>query len=82
MRLMCDMKLDYPAMSDSLGIEFSSYFAPELAGLNTLERDGLVEIYNPRDESDAIRPAADPQYRDVLRRAREGASGGVYSRTI
>ena len=46
MRLMCDMKLDYPAMSDSLGIDFSSYFAPELAGLNTLERDGLVEIYS------------------------------------
>jgi oxygen-independent coproporphyrinogen III oxidase len=43
MRLMCDMKLDYPAMSHSLGIDFPSYFAPELAGLANLEHDGLIE---------------------------------------
>jgi oxygen-independent coproporphyrinogen-3 oxidase len=43
MRLMCDMKLDYPAMSNSLGIDFPSYFAPEIAGLTGLERDGLIE---------------------------------------
>ena len=43
MRLMCDMKLDYPAMSRSLGVDFPSYFAQELAGLNNLEHDGLIE---------------------------------------
>ena len=44
MRLMCDMKLDYPAMSRSLGIDFPDYFAQELAGLTNLAQDGLVEI--------------------------------------
>src|ERR1019366_3003815 len=43
MRLMCDMKLDYAAMSRSLGIDFSGYFARELAGLDNLEHDGLIE---------------------------------------
>ena len=44
MRLMCDMKLDYPAMSRSLSIDFPDYFAQELAGLTNLAQDGLVEI--------------------------------------
>jgi oxygen-independent coproporphyrinogen-3 oxidase len=43
MRLMCDMKLDYPAMSQSLGVDFSNYFAREIAGLANLEHDGLIE---------------------------------------
>jgi len=43
MRLMCDMKLDYAAMSQSLGVDFLSYFAPEIAGLAGLEHDGLIE---------------------------------------
>ena len=42
MRLMCDMKLDYPAMSDLLGVDFSSYFAREISSLTNLEQDGLI----------------------------------------
>lgn len=44
MRLMCDGRLDYPAMSMALEVEFESYFADELASLRGLEEDGLVEL--------------------------------------
>lgn len=42
MRLMCDMSLDYHAMSDRLGIDFARFFANEIASLRDLERDGLL----------------------------------------
>jgi len=42
MRLMCDLSLDYAAMSESLGIDFKEHFAPELSSLTELEADGLV----------------------------------------
>jgi len=42
MRLMCDMKLDYPAMSHNLGIDFTSYFQQEISALGNLEQDGLI----------------------------------------
>lgn len=42
MRLMCDMKLDYPAMSSNLGIDFPSYFRREISALSELEHDGLI----------------------------------------
>lgn len=43
MRLMCDLGLDYPAMSQKLGINFTDYFAKELASLSDLEADGLLQ---------------------------------------
>ena len=43
MRLMCDLGLDYVAMSTRLGIDFPSYFARELDSLTDLEADGLLE---------------------------------------
>jgi oxygen-independent coproporphyrinogen-3 oxidase len=46
MRLMCDLGLDYDAMSASLGIDFRRYFARELESLADLEDDGLL---NRRD---------------------------------
>jgi oxygen-independent coproporphyrinogen III oxidase len=42
MRLMCDMKLDFGAMSARLGVDFADYFKRELSAINTLETDGLV----------------------------------------
>jgi oxygen-independent coproporphyrinogen-3 oxidase len=42
MRVMCDLSLDYAAMSRRLGIEFASYFEPEIAALAGFEADGLV----------------------------------------
>jgi oxygen-independent coproporphyrinogen-3 oxidase len=43
MRLMCDLKLDYAALSVRLGIDFKTYFADALASLAEAEADGLVE---------------------------------------
>jgi len=43
MRLMCDLGLDYAAMSQRLGFDFESHFEPELSSLADLEADGLVE---------------------------------------
>jgi oxygen-independent coproporphyrinogen-3 oxidase len=42
MRVMCDLSLDYGAMSQRLGIPFSSYFERELESLAGFEADGLV----------------------------------------
>jgi len=43
MRLMCDLSLDYPAMSAMLGLDFARHFASELDSLADLEADGLLE---------------------------------------
>lgn len=42
MRVMCDLSLDFAAMSQRLGIAFEQHFAPELAALAPFEADGLV----------------------------------------
>jgi oxygen-independent coproporphyrinogen-3 oxidase len=42
MRVMCDLSLDYAAMSAKLRINFEQHFAKELATLNDLEADGLI----------------------------------------
>lgn len=42
MRLMCDLGLDYGAMSGALGIDFRQYFAADIASLDDMEVDGLV----------------------------------------
>jgi oxygen-independent coproporphyrinogen-3 oxidase len=42
MRVMCDLSLDYAAMSKSLGVNFTEHFADELAALAPFEADGLV----------------------------------------
>lgn len=43
MRLMCDLGLDYAAMSAKLGVDFRAYFARELESLGDLEADGLLQ---------------------------------------
>ena len=43
MRLMCDLGLDFEAMSELLGIDFARHFAHELESLADMEKDGLVE---------------------------------------
>lgn len=42
MRLMCDLGLDYAAMSQLLGINFAAHFAREIESLNDMEADGLL----------------------------------------
>jgi oxygen-independent coproporphyrinogen-3 oxidase len=43
MRVMCDLSLDYAAMSAKLGLNFTGHFAAELAALAPFEADGLVK---------------------------------------
>lgn len=43
MRTMCDLALDFAAMSTKLGIHFEQHFAQELAALAPFEADGLVK---------------------------------------
>ena len=43
MQLMCNLVLDFDAMSARLGINFREYFAKELASLDDLVADGLIE---------------------------------------
>ncbi|HAV64475.1 MAG TPA: oxygen-independent coproporphyrinogen III oxidase [Verrucomicrobiales bacterium] len=47
MRLMCDLELDYAQMSELLGLDFADHFAADIASLDDMEADGLVE----RDEN-------------------------------
>jgi oxygen-independent coproporphyrinogen-3 oxidase len=42
MRLMCDLGLDYAAMSRLLGVNFKEHFAAEIASLDDMEADGLI----------------------------------------
>lgn len=43
MRVMCDLSLDYAAMSQRLGVNFAEHFSTELAALAPFEADGLVK---------------------------------------
>jgi oxygen-independent coproporphyrinogen-3 oxidase len=43
MRTMCDLSLDFPAMSQKLGINFEQHFEKELATLTPFITDGLVK---------------------------------------
>jgi oxygen-independent coproporphyrinogen-3 oxidase len=43
MRTMCDLSLDFAAMSAKLGINFERHFERELASLAPFETDGLVK---------------------------------------
>jgi oxygen-independent coproporphyrinogen-3 oxidase len=42
MRVMCDLGLNYAAMSQRLGINFASHFEREIESLASFETDGLV----------------------------------------
>jgi oxygen-independent coproporphyrinogen-3 oxidase len=42
MRLMCDLGLDYAAMSKLLSLDFTQHFAAEIGSLGDMEADGLL----------------------------------------
>jgi len=42
MRIMCDRRLDFTALSRTLGVEFAEQYATEIASLADLEADGLI----------------------------------------
>ena len=43
-RLMCDMKLDFGAMSELLGFDFATHFSKEIRSLHDLAEDGLLTM--------------------------------------
>jgi oxygen-independent coproporphyrinogen III oxidase len=43
MRLMCDLELDYAALSAETGVDVAKHFETEIKSLSDLEADGLVE---------------------------------------
>ena len=45
MRVMCNLSLDFAAMSKELGISFEKHFADELEALAPFEQDGLVRRF-------------------------------------
>jgi oxygen-independent coproporphyrinogen-3 oxidase len=47
MRLMCDRRLDYAALSQKLGLDFQQTYAADLDRLEDLRADGLLR-FTPR----------------------------------
>jgi oxygen-independent coproporphyrinogen-3 oxidase len=45
MRIMCQRKLDFNAVSECYDIDFLDYFAQEIQNLSDLQADGLVELH-------------------------------------
>jgi len=50
MQIMCNLEADYAVMSERLGVNFAEYFAAELASLDDLEADGLLNRSSSRLE--------------------------------
>jgi oxygen-independent coproporphyrinogen-3 oxidase len=81
MRLMCDRRLDFAALSQALGLNFAERYAAEIASLDDLEADGVVV----RTASDVTVTAAGvPLLRVVAMRfdPTVSAAPGQHSRTI
>ena len=82
-KLMCDFDLDFAAIDAKYGIRCTEYFAPDLAALAPLARDGLAEVTStgikvtPQGRL-LVRTVA-MQFDKYLREARERAQ---YSRVI
>ena len=81
MRLMCDRRLNFPALSRELGVEFSRAYSAELEGLDDLVDDGLITFANDVVE---VTPAGVPLLRVIAMRFDAGltAAAGQHSRTI
>ena len=65
MHLMCDRRLDYPALSRTFGIGFTDRYAAQIASLADLEADGLVVR---RDTDLTVTPAGVPLLRVIAMR--------------
>ncbi|HYD84215.1 MAG TPA: oxygen-independent coproporphyrinogen III oxidase [Opitutus sp.] len=81
MRIMCDRKLDFAALSQSLGVDFAGTYAKEIASLADLEADGLVARTR---NGVAVTRAGAPLLRVVAMRFDPQLSAGAqeHSRTI
>ncbi len=54
MRLMCDRRLDFAALSRTLGLDFAKAYATELASLDDLCADGIITLSPSRLEVTAV----------------------------
>ncbi len=81
MRLMCDRRLNFSALSRELGLDFATTYATELASLSDLEADGIVER---SDNGVAVTAVGTPLLRVVAMRfdATLAAAATQHSRTI
>ena len=82
MRLMCDMRLDFAALSEELGVDFAEHFRREIDGMSDLEADGLIA---KTDKGIQVTEAGRLLIRNAAMRfdahLQQGSSP-VYSRTI
>ncbi len=65
MRLMCDRRLDYAALSRTLGLDFAATYAAELGRLDDLRADGLLRFTEAGLE---VTPAGIPLLRVIAMR--------------
>jgi oxygen-independent coproporphyrinogen III oxidase len=81
MRIMCDRRLDFAALSQALQVDFTQRYAGELASLADLVADGLV-VCTP--EAVEVTPAGVPLLRIVAMRFDPTLSANAreHSRTI
>ena len=81
MRLMCDRQLDYTQLWQTLGVDPTVAYAAEIASLDDLEADGLVERQPHRL---LVTPAGGPLLRVIAMRFDATLAGGPrqHSRTI
>jgi oxygen-independent coproporphyrinogen-3 oxidase len=81
MRLMCDRRLDFAALSRALNIDFAERYASEIQSLDDLESDGLVR--RSRTAIEVTRVGV-PLLRVVAMRFDPSLSAGAkeHSRTI
>lgn len=81
MRVMCDRRLNYGALSRQLGVDFASHYAVELRKLTNLEADGLVA--STRDGFE-VTPRGVPLLRVIAMGFDAGLVAGpqAHSRTI
>jgi oxygen-independent coproporphyrinogen-3 oxidase len=82
-KLMCDFELDFETLGAHHGIRFTEYFAPDLASLEPLAADGLVEL---TDRDVRVTPRGRLLVRAVAmhfdRYLREAQQKAQYSRVI
>jgi oxygen-independent coproporphyrinogen-3 oxidase len=81
MRLRCDRRLDFAALSRSLRVDFPTRYAEELASLADLEADGIV-VCTP--DAVQVTPLGTPLLRAVALRfdPHVTAGAGQHSRTL
>ncbi len=81
MRIMCDRRLDFAALSRKLGIDFAATYTREIASLDDLVADGLVTRSSAGFE---VTPVGVPLLRVVAMRFDATLSAGPrkHSRTI